>query len=122
MIQSHYRLARRITCSVVLSCVVFAWFPFVARASVLASTRTETAFSSIASLDATPVEPVATSPERQVRSLCKDGRRSNVIGLINAFSTFVIANEHHGGPLASTLIRLSTAPSSPTDRGPPAFS
>jgi hypothetical protein len=122
MNQSHYKLARSITCSVVLSCAVLAWFPFVARAYVLPSTRTETAFSSIASLGATPVEPVATSPERQVRSLCKDGRRSNVIGLITACSTFAIANDHHRWPLESKLIRLSAAHFSPNDRGPPAFS
>jgi len=121
MDQSHYKLTRPITCSVVLWCIVLAWFPFVARAHILASTRTETGFSSIASLGATPVEPVATSPERQVRSLCNDGRRSNVIGLITAFASFVIASDHRGWPPEPTLIRLSSAHFLPNDRGPPAF-
>src|SRR5262252_1851396 len=117
MHQSHYKLARSITCSTVIWCVVLAWFPFVAKAHVLASIRTETAFSSIASLGVTPVEPSASSSERQVRLLCKDGRRSNTLGLISAFSPFVIASDHRRWPLESTLIRLSAAHFLPNDRG-----
>jgi hypothetical protein len=101
--------------------MALTWFPFIAKANVLASTKGETTVSSSVSLRATPGEPSATSSERQVQALTKDGRRSNALGLITALSTFVIATDHQDCPFELTLIRVSAAHALPNDRGPPAL-
>jgi hypothetical protein len=114
-----YKLAKRITCSGVLACLALGWLPFLVKAYVEVPTKGEIIFSSRCSLIAPPGEPLATSTERHVRVSSKDSRRSNVLGIITAFSPFVIANDRRDTPFESTLVSLSAAHSLPNDRGPP---
>src|SRR5215510_15326576 len=119
MCPSRYKLAKHIACSVALACTLLGLFPFLGKAYGLVSATGEITVSSSVSLSVTPSEPSATSSERQLRSLTKDGRRPTVLGLITAFNTFVVARDRHYCPSESTVISLSAAHSLPNDRAPP---